>query len=298
MAYTYSQIGERLSDAENKYQKNLENPSSKAQANSAKLMLERIRLRKNMLIGENNNHALLEEDKLRSLANESSFKAYKDLQALRNEKVKIPVAGIMNLAGLAGTFVDNLANKNMLDKMQAPVAPVYQNGVKLNTSFNIEPQLNDIRQQGAAFDTGVDNNLTSRASAVASKLSSLSTRISGISQLRAQKQNAENEMRNRETALNSEILAKNNAMGNSYRQSLVDFNNAKAQAGSANMANFGQDLMDINNDYISNVVIPQKQMEILMPYLNRYGVVDRKYAAMSEADSIFGNTKKKNNGTY
>ncbi|HAH23872.1 MAG TPA: hypothetical protein DCL77_08955 [Prolixibacteraceae bacterium] len=245
------------------------------------------------------NTADFQQNKLQANAEKTALKAAemkKTFDLEKANKSQLNTAGVMQVAGSMGTFVDNIANSYAINKMQSPAAPVYQNGVKLNTNFNIEPQLADLKSQGATFDKSVDHSLTSRGAGIASKLAGLSARMKGIGELRAQKENAENQMLNQQTGMNQQINAQNNAIGNNYRQQLVDFNNSKTQVGAANFANFGQDLMDINNDYISNVVMPKKQMEIMMPYLNRYGVADRQYAGQAELYGLQNQLNRKKNG--
>lgn len=231
----------------------------------------------------------LETDKLKDLTVNMGARASEDTKALLAEKGarrENVVTGAMGAMGTMGTFLDNIANKRMLNNLEAPAKPVLQNGIKLNTNYNIEPQVGELKSQAYAMNRGIDNTLSSRGTATAAKLAGFSSVLRGISELRAQKANAETQMRNTETMANAEINARNSAVDHNYRQAVTDFNNGKIQAGAANFANLGQDLMDINNDYINNVVLPKKQMEIMMPFLNRYGVVDRKYGAMDEIKKL------------
>lgn len=197
-------------------------------------------------------------------------------------KLDKAMPSIMQTAGILGSFVDNIANRRAINKMQGPAAPTYTPGVKLNTTYNINPQLAEAREAEVAVNRGIDNSMTSAGSATASKIGAFTNRLRETGRLYAAKENAENQMRNHETLVNSQINAGNVAMGNRYRQDVVDFNNMKTNAIAGNSSDFGQDLMNISSAYQQSVVGPKQQLEMLYPYMNKYGMMDKYYGAILE----------------
>lgn len=194
--------------------------------------------------------------------------------------------GAIKAAGMLGTFLDNFANRRAINNMQAPAAPTYTPGMKLNTTYDISPQLNAAREAETVLNRGIDNTTASSSTATAGKIGAFAERLRNTGQLYSQKQNVEGQLRNQETMMNADINMRNTATGNAYRQSMVDFNNAKRQAIAANTSNLGQDFMDIASDYQRNVLGPKAQLEVLKPLLNKYGMMDKYYMAWAEKNGI------------
>lgn len=230
----------------------------------------------------------LEADKLKAYGEakvadaDQQIANYKPYAGTFGDKLSGAMPGVMRSAGILGTFLDNFANRRAINRMEGPATPVYTPGVKLDTTYDINPQLSAARDGETVLNRSIDNSMTSAGSATASKIGAFAQRLRNTGELYGQKTNAESQMRNHETMINANINANNIALGNVHRQAKVDFKNAKTQAIAANSANYGQDLMDISSDYQQNIVAPAQRMDIWKDYLNRFGTMDRKMAAVLE----------------
>lgn len=191
------------------------------------------------------------------------------------DKLGKAMPGIMQTAGIMGNFLDNFANRRMINKLQGPATPVYTPGVKLNTNYDINPQLRDAREAEVAVGRGIDNTTTSSGGASAAKIAAFTQRLRNTGQLYSQKANAETQMRNHESMLNWQNTARNTAVGNDYNQRTIDFNNAKQGMIAGNTANFGQDLVNINSAY-QRRQDERASLDAMLPYLNKYDMF-RKY---------------------
>lgn len=134
------------------------------------------------------------------------------------------------IGSLASAFINN----RMLKNLKYPEAPVQMTAAKLKTNYNINPQLDAIREQNYNFDASVDANTGSSQVALARKQRNRLNRLSAINDLYAQKENYQNEMINKDR-LNQQGVANQNIQAyNAWQQGKTAFENNVAEKRSEN----------------------------------------------------------------
>lgn len=140
--------------------------------------------------------------------------------------------------GLGANAIGSLAsawiNDRMLKNLKYPDAPTQMTAAKLKTNYNINPQLDAIREQNYNFDASVDANTGSSQVALARKQRNRLNRLAAINELYAQKENYQNEMINRDR-LNQQGVANQNIQAyNAWQQGKTAFENSVAEKRSEN----------------------------------------------------------------
>lgn len=167
--------------------------------------------------------------KLKDDANKVGTSARKQAQTKFNTSDWIGL-GANTIGSLASAFINN----RMLKNLKYPDAPAQMTAAKLKTNYNINPQLDAIREQNYNFDASVDNNTGSSQVALARKQRNRLNRLSAINDLYAQKENYQNEMINRDR-LNQQGVANQNIQAyNAWQQGKTAFENSVAEKRSEN----------------------------------------------------------------
>lgn len=133
-----------------------------------------------------------------------------------------------------GSLASALINDRMLKNFKYPEAPVQMTVAKLKTNYNINPQLDAIREQNYNFDTSVDNNTGSSQVALARKQRNRLNRLAVTNELYAQKENYENEMINRDRLNQQGVTNQNIQAYNAWKQGKTAFENNIAEKRSEN----------------------------------------------------------------
>lgn len=133
-----------------------------------------------------------------------------------------------------GSLASALINDRMLKKFKYPEAPVQMTAAKLKTNYNINPQLDAIREQNYNFDSSVDNNTGSSQVALARKQRNRLNRLAATNELYAQKENYENEMINRDRLNQQGVTNQNIQAYNAWKQGKTAFENNIAEERSEN----------------------------------------------------------------
>lgn len=141
-------------------------------------------------------------------------------------------------------FIDNIAAQAGINRLEAPPAPTMEAPINMDNEYNIDAAL------GANADS-VNNIIQGamRTSGNSGQIGALrgnmaAAKIRGNNQLYSQKYNAETQSRNRETAMNAQIGARNTNRLNTWQQYLNQFKNQKTQYTAQNIGNLGQDIQD------------------------------------------------------
>lgn len=181
-------------------------------------------------------------------------------------------------------FADNLYNRKMINEMEGPVAPREMNryrSIDLNDDLNIASQVNAAEEGYQEFAQGVNDTMADPQVANAMKLKALDNRNKQLGELYGQQENYSNEINNMESKLNNRTANRNVDLDNMYNrlmtqfeQSQVDFENARKQAKSKNVSDAVADGQQLMKDRAKRR-LDRDKLKILMPYLNRNGVVDR-----------------------
>lgn len=167
--------------------------------------------------------------KLKNDANKVGTSTRKQAQTKFNTSDWIGL-GANTIGSLASAFINN----RMLKNLKYPDAPAQMTAAKLKTNYNINPQLDAIREQNYNFDASVDANTGSSQVALARKQRNRLNRLFAINDLYAQKENYQNEMINRDR-LNQQGVANQNIQAyNAWQQGKTAFENSVAEKRSEN----------------------------------------------------------------
>lgn len=127
--------------------------------------------------------------------------------------------GILNIAGGLGSY---FMNRKALKDMEntgigsGPEAPVAMQAAKLNTNYNINPQLSAIIESEANAFKDIDQNTTSSSVALARKQQARLNSLQNRNALYAEKENKETELINADRLNQQQISAQNNQAYNQY----------------------------------------------------------------------------------
>lgn len=138
-------------------------------------------------------------------------------------------AGI-NLAGNLGSY---LINKNTINKMgYYGFIPLRAN--KLKTRFNIEPQVDNIRETVGQFEEDTNRNTASSKVALARKQQMRAKGAQFVNQLYGQKENIETQLINRDLLNQQQVANQTRARYQDWIAGLSDFNNRKLEMKAEN----------------------------------------------------------------
>lgn len=127
-------------------------------------------------------------------------------------------AGANLLGSISSYFTNRKAIKNQ-EIPEGPSEPVAVQAAKLNTTYNINPQLSSIREAEARQFKDIDQNTTSSNVALARKQAARLNSLSQKNELYGQKENIENQLINQDV-LNKQQVSAINAQN--YNQHLTD----------------------------------------------------------------------------
>ena len=138
-------------------------------------------------------------------------------------------AGI-NLVGNLGSF---LINNVALNKMKYyNMLPLRAN--KLKTNFNINPQLDNIRENVADFEEDTRNNTASSKVALSRRQRMRARGAQAVNQLYGQKENIETQLINRDRLNQQQVANQTASMRNQWRAGLSEFRDKKLEAKAEN----------------------------------------------------------------
>lgn len=132
------------------------------------------------------------------------------------------IGGVTNTIG---SITNYNSNRRTLDNMKYSSAPIPIQAKKLKTRFNINPQLDKIREYLKATNRDIDANTASSRVALARKGIARTNALLQTNNLYATKENAETQLLNQDNMNQQNVVARNVEMYNRWREGKSNFDN-------------------------------------------------------------------------
>lgn len=160
------------------------------------------------------------------------------------------IGGVTNTIG---SITNYNSNKRALDKMKYSSAPIPIQARKLKTKFNINPQLDKIREYLKATNRDIDTNTASSRVALARKGIARTNALLQANNLYATKENAETQLLNQDNMNQQNIVARNVEMYNRWREGKSNFDNMLLEKRAENTSDLIRGLTTTVQDIIGGV---------------------------------------------
>lgn len=149
-----------------------------------------------------------------------------DIGRLRKRGIGADLLGLgINLAGnLASSLINRTAIKGM---NYYNLIPLRAN--KLNTRFNINPQIDETKERVAEYENDVTRNTADSKTALARRQGMRARGNRSINQMYGQKENVETQLSNRDRLNQQEVDNQNRSLYNNWRAGLSQFENRKRE---------------------------------------------------------------------
>lgn len=132
------------------------------------------------------------------------------------------IGGVTNTIG---SITNYNSNRRILNNMKYSSAPLPIQAKKLKTRFNINPQLDKIREYLKATNRDIDANTASSRVALARKGIARTNALLQTNNLYATKENAETQLLNQDNMNQQNVAARNVEMYNRWREGKSNFDN-------------------------------------------------------------------------
>lgn len=132
------------------------------------------------------------------------------------------IGGVTNTIG---SITNYNSNRRALNNMKYSSAPLPIQAKKLKTRFNINPQLDKIREYLKATNRDIDSNTASSRVALARKGIARTNALLQTNNLYATKENAETQLLNQDNMNQQNVAARNVEMYNRWREGKSNFDN-------------------------------------------------------------------------
>lgn len=132
------------------------------------------------------------------------------------------IGGVTNTIG---SITNYNSNRRTLNNMKYSSAPLPIQAKKLKTQFNINPQLDKIREYLKATNRDIDANTASSRVALARKGIARTNALLQTNNLYATKENAETQLLNQDNMNQQNVAARNVKMYNRWREGKSNFDN-------------------------------------------------------------------------
>lgn len=160
------------------------------------------------------------------------------------------IGGVTNTIG---SITNYNSNKRALNKMKYSSAPLPIQARKLKTRFNINPQLDKIREYLKATNRDIDANTASSRVALARKGIARTNALLQVNNLYATKENAETQLLNQDNMNQQNIAARNVEMYNRWRESKSNFDNMLLEKRAENTSDLIRGLTTTVQDIIGGI---------------------------------------------
>ena len=160
------------------------------------------------------------------------------------------IGGVTNAIG---SITNYNSNKRALGKMKYSSAPLPIQARKLKTKFNINPQLDKIREYLKATNRDIDANTASSRVALARKGIARTNALLQTNNLYATKENAETQLLNQDNMNQQNIAARNVEMYNRWREGKSNFDNMLLEKRAENTSDLIRGLTTTVQDIIGGV---------------------------------------------
>ena len=177
-----------------------------------------------------------------------------DKNRLFNSIVGGYVGDAMGLvSNIGGNIASSIINNRMLSKLKAPSRPVSQIANKLRTNYNINSQLDNLRETAARYEDAVNNNTTSSRVALARNQQNRFATALNTNNLYGTKENEETKLINADRLNQQEIANKNITAYNAWRDNVTNFKNTIAEKKAENAVAVTQGISGALSDTIGNI---------------------------------------------
>lgn len=160
------------------------------------------------------------------------------------------IGGVTNTIG---SITNYNSNRRTLNNMKYSSAPLPIQAKKLKTRFNINPQLDKIREYLKATNRDIDANTASSRVALARKGIARTNALLQTNNLYATKENAETQLLNQDNMNQQNVAARNVEMYNRWREGKSNFDNMLLEKHAENTSNLIRGLTTTVQDIIGGV---------------------------------------------
>ena len=160
------------------------------------------------------------------------------------------IGGVTNTIG---SITNYNSNRRTLNNMKYSSAPLPIQARKLKTRFNINPQLDKIREYLKATNRDIDANTASSRVALARKGIARTNALLQTNNLYATKENAETQLLNQDNMNQQNVAARNVKMYNRWRESKSNFDNMLLEKRAENTSDLIRGLTTTVQDIIGGV---------------------------------------------
>lgn len=160
------------------------------------------------------------------------------------------IGGVTNTIG---SITNYNSNKRALNNMKYSSAPLPIQAKKLKTRFNINPQLDKIREYLKATNRDIDANTASSRVALARKGIARTNALLQTNNLYATKENAETQLLNQDNMNQQNVAARNVKMYNRWREGKSNFDNMLLEKHAENTSDLIRGLTTTVQDIIGGV---------------------------------------------
>lgn len=160
------------------------------------------------------------------------------------------IGGVTNTIG---SITNYNSNRRTLNNMKYSSAPLPIQAKKLKTRFNINPQLDKIREYLKATNRDIDANTASSRVALARKGIARTNALLQTNNLYATKENAETQLLNRDNMNQQNVAARNVEMYNRWREGKSNFDNMLLEKRAENTSDLIRGLTTTVQDIIGGI---------------------------------------------
>lgn len=160
------------------------------------------------------------------------------------------IGGVTNTIG---SITNYNSNRRILNNMKYSSAPLPIQAKKLKTRFNINPQLDKIREYLKATNRDIDSNTASSRVALARKGIARTNALLQTNNLYATKENAETQLLNQDNMNQQNVAARNVEMYNRWREGKSNFDNMLLEKRAENTSDLIRGLTTTVQDIIGGV---------------------------------------------
>lgn len=157
------------------------------------------------------------------------------------------------LSNIGGNIATTLINRRALNKMQAPPQPISQTAAKLRTNYNINPQLDNLRETAARYEEAVNNNTASSRTALARNQQNRFATALNTNTLYGTKENEETKLINADRLNQQEVANKNIEARNAWQDKVAAFKNTITEKKAENLVGLTQGITSGITNTIENV---------------------------------------------
>lgn len=160
------------------------------------------------------------------------------------------IGGVTNTIG---SITNYNSNRRTLNNMKYSSAPIPIQAKKLKTRFNINPQLDKIREYLKATNRDIDANTASSRVALARKGIARTNALLQTNNLYATKENAETQLLNQDNMNQQNVAARNVKMYNRWREGKSNFDNMLLEKHAENTSDLIRGLTTTVQDIIGGI---------------------------------------------